>query len=173
MQLDSQIQQSIRNSLFNKLLRSEIRPKTDPSKISVNITDSMLEKINQVFFHSGIQLMYFQAPADFLVYLLNYFFQELHIKNSWLTRMPPSIRNLTSLTLLDIETSRISFLPDGVLEGMRDLVDLKIADSKLTRISGSNFKGLPKLKRLSLYKNNITSLDRVRKFFSFLKRCIN
>ena len=111
--------------------------------------------------------MYFQAPADFLVYLLNYFFQELHIKNSWLTRMPPSIRNLTSLTLLDIETSRISFLPDGVLEGMRDLVDLKIADSKLTRISGSNFKGLPKLKRLSLYKNNITSLDRVRNFFHF------
>ena len=92
--------------------------------------------------------MYFQAPTDldFLIYLLNYFFQELYIKNSWLTRMPPSIRNLTKLTLLDIETSRISFLPDGVLEGMRDLVDLKIADSKLTRISGSNFKGLPKLK---------------------------
>ena len=83
--------------------------------------------------------------------------------------MPPSIRNLTSLTLLDIEKSRISFLPDGVLEGMRDLVDLKIADSKLTRISGSNFKGLPKLKRLSLYKNNITSLDRVRKYFFHFK----
>ena len=88
-------------------------------------------------------------------------FQELHIVNSWLTRLPPSIKNLTSLTLLEIESSRITFLPDGVLEGMKEMKDLKIADSKLNKISASMFKGLPKLKRLSLYKNNITKLERV------------
>ena len=89
-------------------------------------------------------------------------FQELHIVNSWLTRLPPSIKNLTSLTLLEIESSRITFLPNGVLEGMKEMKDLKIADSKLNEISASMFKGLPKLKRLSLYKNNITKLERVR-----------
>ena len=53
-------------------------------------------------------------------------------------------------------------MPDGVLEGMKEMKDLKIADSKLNKISASMFKGLPKLKRLSLYKNNITKLERVR-----------
>ena len=110
-----------------------------------------------------------QYPMHYLLFFLTYciitpsILQELRIKNSWLTRLPPSVRNLTKLTILDIETSRIGFLPDGVLEGMRDLKDLKIANSRLSRISGKNFKGLPKLKRLSLYKNNITSLERVRR----------
>ena len=34
--------------------------------------------------------------------------EELHIKNSWLTRMPPSIKNLTNLKILEIEKSRIA-----------------------------------------------------------------
>ena len=87
--------------------------------------------------------------------------QELHLHNTWLTRLPPSIKNLTQLKFLDVETSRISFLPDGVFQGMQELVDLKIADAKITQVSETVFSGLRKLKRLSLYKNNITTLARV------------
>ena len=90
-----------------------------------------------------------------------YFLQELHLHNTWLTRLPPSIRNLTKLKILDVEASRISFLPDGVFEGMKDLLDVKIADGKITQVSGKIFSGLRKVKRLSLYKNNITALERV------------
>merc|ERR1712172_365545 len=35
--------------------------------------------------------------------------EELHLHNTWLTRLPPSIQNLTQLKFLDVETSRISF----------------------------------------------------------------
>lgn len=90
-----------------------------------------------------------------------FFLQELHVQNTWLTRVPPSIRNLTQLQVLDIETSRVSFLPDGTFEGMKALQDLKIADASVSQVSDSVFSGLRKLKRLSLYKNNITSLARV------------
>ncbi len=51
--------------------------------------------------------------------------EELHIVNSWLTRLPPAVRNLTNLKVLDIDRSRISYLPPGVLDGMRKLLDLK------------------------------------------------
>ena len=87
--------------------------------------------------------------------------QELHLQNTWLTRLPPSIRNLTRLKLLDVETSRIVFLPDGILAGMRELTDLKIADAKINQLSPRVFAGLRKLTRLSLYKNNITVIEKV------------
>ena len=41
--------------------------------------------------------------------------EELHIVNSWLTRLPPAVRNLTNLKVLDIDRSRLSYLPPGVL----------------------------------------------------------
>ena len=87
--------------------------------------------------------------------------QELHMTNTWLTRLPPSIRNLTKLKILEVETSHISFLPDTVFQGMNQLVDLKIADSKINSISTGLLSGLRGLKRLSLYKNNITTIQRV------------
>ena len=84
----------------------------------------------------------------------------MHIKNSWLTRVPPSIKNLTNLVLLDIETSRISYLPPGVFDGMKSLKDLKIADSNIERIDDKIFSGLRNLKRLSLFKNKIVTFPR-------------
>ena len=83
--------------------------------------------------------------------------------NTWLTRLPPSIRNLTKLKILEVETSHISFLPDGVFQGMSQLVDLKIADAKINSLSTSVLSGLRGLKRISLYKNNITTIQRVSK----------
>ena len=46
---------------------------------------------------------------------------------------------------------------------MRELVDVKIADAKIAQVSATVFSGLRKLKRLSLYKNNITVLAKVSK----------
>ena len=48
-------------------------------------------------------------------------------------------------------------------QGMRGLVEVKIADAKISQVSATVFSGLRKLKRLSLYKNNITVLAKVSK----------
>lgn len=86
--------------------------------------------------------------------------EELYITNSWMTRVSPSLQNLTSLKVLQIETSRIAYLPPKVFDGMKKLVDLKIADSKLSVVTSQIFAGLNKLKRLSLYKNELTTFPR-------------
>lgn len=40
--------------------------------------------------------------------------EELYITNSWMTRVSPSLQNLTSLKILNIEKSRIAYLPPKV-----------------------------------------------------------
>ena len=62
--------------------------------------------------------------------------------------------------ILSIETSRISYLLPGVFDGMRTLVDLKIADGGVETFPKEIFKQLKRLKRLSLYKNNISTLPK-------------
>ena len=54
-------------------------------------------------------------------------------------------------------------LKNSLFQGMRELVDVKIADAKIAQVSATVFSGLRKLKRLSLYKNNITVLAKVSK----------
>ena len=54
-------------------------------------------------------------------------------------------------------------LKNSLFQGMRGLVEVKIADAKISQVSATVFSGLRKLKRLSLYKNNITVLAKVSK----------
>lgn len=112
--------------------------------------------------------------------------EELHVRNSWLVRMPPAVKNLTNLKILDVDKSRITYLPPGVFDGMKNLLvrtnametnnkkmkkktkslnqtrrqDLKIADSGLNSLDGGILHNLGKLKRLSLNGNNLTSIPR-------------
>ncbi len=78
--------------------------------------------------------------------------EELHLTNSWLTRVPPSLKNLTNLKVLQIEKSRIRYLPPGVFDGMTKLQDLKLADGGISQVTEHTFAGLKKLKRLSLFR---------------------
>ena len=81
--------------------------------------------------------------------------EELYIVNSWLTRVPPSIKSLTELKILSIEKSRINFMPSGIFDGMGSLVDLKISHGSVTDVGETTFSGLKNLKRLSLDNNQI------------------
>ena len=81
--------------------------------------------------------------------------EELYIYNSWLTRVPPSLKALTALKVLSIEKSRINFMPSGIFDGMSALVDLKISRGSVTDVGETTFSGLKNLKRLSLDNNLI------------------
>ena len=61
------------------------------------------------------------------------------------------------------EPTKINALKKSLFQGMRGLVEVKIADAKISQVSATVFSGLRKLKRLSLYKNNITVLAKVSK----------
>ncbi|XP_040569853.1 uncharacterized protein [Lepeophtheirus salmonis] len=86
--------------------------------------------------------------------------EELHIKNSLLTRLSPSIKNLTSLKILFIENSQISYLPEGVLNGLNSLKELSISHGNIKSIGKKVFNDVRQLKKLSLFKNQLSSLPR-------------
>eukprot|EP00095_Tigriopus_kingsejongensis_P011359 maker-scaffold444_size168727-snap-gene-0.34 protein:Tk11359 transcript:maker-scaffold444_size168727-snap-gene-0.34-mRNA-1 annotation:"Chaoptin" len=86
--------------------------------------------------------------------------KELYVRNTWLTRVPPAMKNLTKLVKLEIEASRIKYLPPQVFDGMSSLVDLKVSESEVENIHAGVFSGLRQLKRLSLYKNKILTFPK-------------
>lgn len=86
--------------------------------------------------------------------------RELYIHNTWLSRVPPAVKNLTNLVKLEIEGSRIKYLPPNVFDGMSALLDLKVSESEVENIHAGVFSGLRGLKRLSLYNNKIVTFPK-------------
>ncbi|CAB4065927.1 unnamed protein product [Lepeophtheirus salmonis] len=92
--------------------------------------------------------------------------EELHIKNSLLTRLSPSIKNLTSLKILFIENSQISYLPEGVLNGLNSLKELSISHGniksigkKLSSLPRDAFKSQGQLEFLDISHNHFSKLE--------------
>jgi Leucine-rich repeat (LRR) protein len=87
---------------------------------------------------------------------------ELHLINTWLTRMPPSVTaNLTRLRVLSIDGSRITYLPPNSFSRMTELTELRVANANITSLGGKSvFEGLRKLKRLSLNGNALSDLPK-------------
>ncbi|CAB4054677.1 unnamed protein product [Lepeophtheirus salmonis] len=94
--------------------------------------------------------------------------EELHIQNSLLTcaYLPLYQKNLTSLKILFIENSQISYLPEGVLNGMNSLEELSISHGKIQSIGNKVFndeeelfRAVSRIGTVDLARNNLTKVD--------------
>ncbi|XP_072173936.1 uncharacterized protein [Diadema setosum] len=64
----------------------------------------------------------------------------------------------TWVTMLELQSNRISSIPDGTFDGLLHLEQLDLSYNKLRRLNSTVFSGLTRLQQLKLASNKLTSL---------------
>jgi len=83
---------------------------------------------------------------------------SLQISNTPLTQIPISVCHLTNLTSLNLNSNRLTRLPDNCFTLMRHLQWLSASENTVTQIQDGLFDGVNTLRGLTLDKNQITNI---------------
>ena len=82
----------------------------------------------------------------------------LSITGTPLTRVPPSVCRLTTLTQLHLEHNRLTRLPDNCLSNLTALTSLTASNNAIAELQDGLFDGLGKLVTLNVSKNQLSSI---------------
>ena len=95
----------------------------------------------------GIKNLY---GLDFVVDKVNGFVTELDLGQNSISKIDPKHfpRNLYRLKSLDLSDNKITFLPNGCFDKLRELEYINLNDNPLLKLKTSHFKWLPKLKEV-------------------------
>ena len=83
---------------------------------------------------------------------------SLRIINTPLTNVPRSVCRLTTLTHLNLDSNRLTRLPDNCLSNLTRLTSFSASANYITELQDGLFDGLRKLQRLTLNRNRISSI---------------
>jgi adenylate cyclase len=99
-----------------------------------------------------------ELPSDFIQDCVN--LRELKLSNMALKRVPPSIRQSSSLTRLDVSCNRIGDLDMAGFEAIPGLMSLKLQNNRLA-VLPSYFGHLRALKYLNISNNNFEAFPSI------------
>jgi len=83
---------------------------------------------------------------------------SLTIINSSLTHVPRSVCRLTRLTRLNLQSNRLTRLPDNCLSNLTALMSFNASRNNISEIQDGLFEGLRKLAQLDFSYNRISSI---------------
>ena len=83
---------------------------------------------------------------------------QLNLNNCNLPMIPPEIKRLTNLQVLNLSSNKIAAIPPNAFLGLASLQELHLENNQITAISENAFLGLSSLQTLRLNYNKIAAI---------------